>query len=151
MHINYKKGHASTYTTLILDVFSNFKSRNIYEKLTKLKGDDDNDLDFKNKNNGQVALHKIFFSFYLVQTECVVCLSLSEFCRENMQCVGVCLVSVSVSESESESEGVRLRCSVFRWRFPLFTPKNSSKATTSLGHEYLVEEFYLNNHLVDNL
>jgi len=50
-----------------------------------------------------------------------------------MQCVGVCLVS----ESESESEGIRVRCSVFRWRFPLFTPKNSSKATTSLGHEYL--------------
>lgn len=76
MHINYKKVHASTYTALILDVFFNFKSRKIYEKLTKLKGEnDDNDLDFKNKNNGQVTMHKIFSSFSLVQAEYVVCVS----------------------------------------------------------------------------
>ena len=51
------------------------KSRKIYEKLTKLKGEDDDiDVDFKDKNNGQVALHKIF-SFSLVQAECVVCVS----------------------------------------------------------------------------
>lgn len=52
------------------------KSRKIYEKLTKIKReDDDDDVGFKDKNNGQVILHKIFSSFSLVQAECVVCVS----------------------------------------------------------------------------